>query len=190
METMKRVRIVFCGEASVGKSSLIKRFSSGVFNEGIRSTVGGAFHSSYVRHDGEVIALEVWDTAGSERYHSVIPSFFRNAAAVVIVFDLTSHETFEPVDHWREFAAGNAPAGARFFLVGNKADLRAQRTVHYEEGEGYADGNGFGGYLETSAKTGESVDTLFALLSEVQTSGIVDGEVHGEVIMLDKKGCC
>jgi small GTP-binding protein len=154
------------------------------------STVAGAFHSSYVRHVGEVIALEIWDTAGSERYHSVIPSFFRNAAAVVICFDLTVQQTFESVNYWHDFTIKNAPVGARIFLVGNKTDLFVARTVLREEGEAYAAGHGFEAYWETSAKTGESVDTLFAMLSNVPANGLVEGEIRGEVITLDQKKCC
>jgi small GTP-binding protein len=187
---MKRVRIVLCGEASVGKSSLLKRFASGEFTDSISSTVAGAFQSSYVKHNGEVIALEIWDTAGSERYHSVIPSFFKNATAVVICFDLTSRVTFEALSYWTDFTTTNAPAEVRMFLVGNKIDLFAGRQVVYEEGSGYADRKGFVGYSETSAKTGQGVDDLFALLSSVPTERVELGEVTGAVISLDRKKCC
>jgi small GTP-binding protein len=188
---MKRIRVVLCGEASVGKSSIIKRFSTGTFSDAIGGTIAGAFHSSYVRHEGEIIALEVWDTAGSERYHSVIPSFFKNAAAVVIVFDLTGRETFEAINYWRDFARSNAPLGVPLFLVGNKSDLFDRRAVLFEESKGWANGNGFASYTETSAKTGDSIETLFGMLSDVPANGVVEAEIRGEVISLDKKkNCC
>lgn len=187
---MKRIRVVLCGEACVGKSSIIKRFATGTFSDSIGETIAGAFHSSYVRRNGEIITLEIWDTAGSERYHSVIPSFFKNAAGVVIVFDLTAQGTFELVTYWRDFARENAPANARIFLVGNKSDLFANRAVQFEEGKKCADTNGFAAYAETSAKTGESIDNLFSMLSDVPANGIVQTEVRGEVISLDEKPCC
>jgi small GTP-binding protein len=186
---MKRVRVVLCGEASVGKSCIIKRFSSGIFSSSMASTIAGAFHATYVRHDGDVIALEIWDTAGSERYHSVIPSFFKNAAAVVICFDLTVRATFEAVGYWLQFTAANAPVDVRRFLVGNKLDL-SERAVFSDEASCYSDGHGFVAYAETSAKTGEGVDTLFALLADVPANGVVEAEVKGEVISLDRPGCC
>jgi small GTP-binding protein len=187
--SMKRVRAVLCGEASVGKSSIIKRFSTGLFSDSIGGTIGGAWHSRYVRHEGHVIALEVWDTAGSERYHSVIPAFFKNAAAVVIVYDLTCASTFQSVAYWIDFVHSNAPQGARLFLVGNKADLFARRAVQFQEAKAYADGHGFAAYVESSAKTGESIETLFGMLADVPPNGVVEGEVQGDVITLDS-GCC
>jgi small GTP-binding protein len=188
---MKRVRAVLCGDASVGKSAIIKRFSTGTFNEALPETIAGAFHSSYVRRNGETIALEIWDTAGSERYHSVIPSFFKNAAAVVIVYDITSRSTFESVPYWGDFARSNAPTGAPQLLVGNKSDLFTSRAVFLEESKEFAAGRGFVGFVETSAKTGEGIDTLFTMLAELPANGMVEVEEinRGEVISLDKSQC-
>jgi small GTP-binding protein len=187
---MKRIRVVICGEASVGKSSIIKRFATGTFSETNCATIAGAFHSSYVRRNGEIIALEIWDTAGSERYHSVIPSFFKNAAAVVIVFDLTLRASFDSVNYWRDFASQNAPESTRLLLVGNKSDLFANRTVLIEEGKALVGAGSFAAYAETSARTGESIDNLFSMLSDVPPNGVVQPEVRGEVISLDKEQCC
>jgi small GTP-binding protein len=187
---MKRVRAVLCGDASVGKSSIIKQFSTGTFSDSIGTTIGGAWHSRYVRHEGQIIALEVWDTAGSERYHSVIPAFFKNAAAVVIVYDISSDNTFHTIGYWLDFVHTNAPQGTRLFLVGNKTDLLSRRAVLWNEAKAYADGHGFAGHIEVSAKTGESIDNLFAMLAGVPPNGVIEGEVQGEVITLGNHGGC
>jgi small GTP-binding protein len=187
---MKRVRVVFCGEAHVGKSSIIQRFSKNTFLE-IESTVAGAFHSAVVSYDGTVVSLELWDTAGSERYHSVIPSFFRNASAVVIVYDVAKRETFDRLAWWIEFARTNSPEDAVIYIVGNKVDLFRERIVTFDEGKGGADDAHCAAFTETSAKTGEEIDTLFMLLASSPGRGVVLTEYKGDVIELRKQsGCC
>lgn len=187
---MNRVRVVLCGEASVGKSSILNRFSTGVFNSTLNSTVAGAFHTQYVRVNGQTVSLEIWDTAGCERYHSVIPSFFKNAAAVVIVYDVTKRDTFENLDFWVNFSRNNAPEKVNLFIVANKVDLFESRQVKYDEGKGFSDHHECAGFEETSAKTGEGIENLFAMLAAVPPNGTVDVEVRGEVIELDKKPSC
>jgi small GTP-binding protein len=187
---MKRVGVVFCGEPAVGKSSLIKRFSEGKYTDSMTGTVGGAFVSCYVRRDGHVIALELWDTAGSERYHSVIPSFFKNTAAVVIVFDVSKRDTFEQLSFWQSFARTYAPPDARFLLIGNKIDLHGARAADFEEAKDFADAHSFIGCMDTSAKTGEGTEMVFALLADIPTSEYIQAEVPSDVISLDRKKCC
>jgi small GTP-binding protein len=186
---MKRVRVVFCGEAGVGKSSLIQRFAENTFTE-IGSTVAGAFHSAFVSYDRDQISLELWDTAGSERYHSVIPSFFKNASAVVIVYDVTNRETFDRIGWWMNFTRANSPNDALVFLVGNKVDLFSQRVVTYEEGKIVVERNGYVALTETSAKTGEAIDTLFSQLAELRGNGTIEVAYKGTLIELHKGSRC
>jgi small GTP-binding protein len=187
---MKRIRAVLCGEDSVGKSSIIKRFATGTFSDSTSETVAGAFHSQLVRFNNETLALEIWDTAGSERYHSVIPSFFKNAAAVVVVYDLTSRPSFDNVPYWLNFARDNTPESAGYFLVRNKTDLFSDRAVAFEEGKALSDGHKLAAFAETSAKTGKSIDNLFTMLADVRPKRFVEAKVRGEVISLDRRTCC
>jgi small GTP-binding protein len=187
---MKRIRVAFCGDLSVGKSSIIKRFATGTFNEFVRGTVAGVFHSQFVSLNGETISLEIWDTAGAERYRSVIPAFFKNAAAVVVVYDITERSSFEAVPYWVSFSRANAPDGTWIFLAGNKTDLFRVRTVDYEEGVQCRNSEQFVAFSEMSAKTGDSVDSLFALLADVPPNGLVDAQPRGDVISLDRQKCC
>jgi small GTP-binding protein len=174
----------------VGKSSILKRFSTGEFKK-LNSTIAGAFHSQFVKYGGETVSLEIWDTAGSERYHAVIPSFFKSTAAVVIVFDVTNLESFENVGFWLDFARNNSPVEVKFFLVGNKIDL-SKRLVSFDDGTRKAAEIGCP-FIETSAKTGEGIDNLFSELANVPPNGFVDTAMgEGVVIDMDKKrnGCC
>jgi small GTP-binding protein len=187
---MKRVRVVLCGDASVGKSSIIRRFTTGQFENDISETVAGAFHSAVVRSNQETIALELWDTAGSERYHSVIPTFFKAAAAVVIVYDVTIASTFESVNFWFDFARTNAPLSVPLFLVGNKIDLADQRKVSFARARGFAKTKDIQEFMETSAKTGQFITTLFALLTAVPPNDITHTPGNGTVISLERRECC
>jgi small GTP-binding protein len=190
---MKRVRAVFCGEQQVGKSSIIHRFANKTFRH-TASTVAGAFRSALVQYDNEVVSMELWDTAGSERYHSVIPSFFKNASVIVVVYDVTKRATFDRFEYWLQFARDNSPEDALTFLVGNKIDLFGERVVGLEEGLACAERNQFVGLVETSAKTGEAIDTLFAHLAATPGCGTVEIDEKEEVIVLtnDRKRstCC
>jgi small GTP-binding protein len=189
---MKRIRVAMCGDTMVGKSSLLRRFSTGNFTEKMVSTIAGSFHSQYVKHMGETVSLEMWDTAGSERYHSVIPAFFKSAGAVIIVYDVTAQESFQNVGFWLDLSRNNAPVEAKFFLVGNKIDLSDKQVVTHEEGNDKAGEMGCP-FVETSAKTGEGIDILFSMLAMVPPNGFVETTVSGTaVIDMDrkKKGCC
>jgi small GTP-binding protein len=186
---MKRVRAVFCGDALVGKSSIIQRFSTKRFSD-TTSTVAAAFHSATVQIANQCVVLELWDTAGSERYHSVIPSFFRSASGVIVVYDVTIRETFERLRYWLEFARVHSPDGCEMFLVGNKIDLFRKRAVPYEEARSYAEAQNVG-YVEVSAKSGEAIDTLFALLAGLSGNGTVEIIGKGNVIELEQsEECC
>jgi small GTP-binding protein len=186
---MRRVRCVLCGESSVGKSSIIRRFSTGTFSDSTPETIGGAFNSAQVRVHKETLLIEIWDTAGSERYHSIIPSFFKNASAVGIVYDLTNRATFAAIEFWKNIATTNSPPGVPFFLIGNKADLDPKRVISCEEGKLRA-GEEFAGFAETSAKTGEGIDTLFSMIAEVPGAQMEGVEPAGQVISLDRSECC
>ncbi|OHT11227.1 small GTP-binding protein [Tritrichomonas foetus] len=188
---MKRIRAVLCGEASVGKSSILRRFSENVFFENSSTTIAGAFLSRFVELNHEVINLEIWDTAGSERYHSVIPSFFKNAGVVAIVYDITSRQSFENLPFWVDFAISNSPVQTPIFIVGNKADLYDRRNVTFEEAKAFSNHNHAAGFIETSAKTGEQIEGLFTLLASVPPSGQVELQEITNVINLEgKKNCC
>ena len=190
---MNRIRVVFCGETTVGKSSIIQTFSGKHFSDQINSTVAGAFHSQFVRVNNETVNLEIWDTAGSERYHSVIPNFFRNAGVVVIIFDLSRKETFSALDFWINFSHANAPEDTPFIVAGNKKDLVLEnREISYDEANTYCKNAGALAYFETSAKTGECIENLFISISSVNPNSIItqDTVSSQSVINLDRRSCC
>ncbi|XP_018725399.1 ras-related protein RHN1 isoform X3 [Eucalyptus grandis] len=144
-----------------GKTSLVLRFVKGQFHEYQESTIGAAFFTQVLSLNEATVKFDIWDTAGQERYHSLAPMYYRGAAAAVVVYDLTSMDSFQRAKKWvleLQRQAGNPKL--IMFLVANKADLEQKRQVLSEEGEQYAKENGLS-FLETSAKTAQNVNELF-----------------------------
>ncbi|CAH9069948.1 unnamed protein product [Cuscuta epithymum] len=93
-------KLVLLGDMGAGKSSLVLRFVKGQFLEFQESTIGAAFFSSTVSADNTTVKFEIWDTAGQERYHSLAPMYYRGAAAAIIVYDISSLESFDRAKKW------------------------------------------------------------------------------------------
>mmetsp|Transcript_16869 Transcript_16869/g.36516 ORF Transcript_16869/g.36516 Transcript_16869/m.36516 type:complete len:199 (-) Transcript_16869:959-1555(-) len=151
-------KLVLLGEMGSGKSSLVLRYVKGQFFDYQASTVGAAFLTKAVPELN--VKFEIWDTAGQERYHSLAPMYYRGAAAAIIVYDITSTDSFNRAKAWvRELQKQGNP-NMIMALAGNKADLEASRAVSVEDAQAYAAENGLY-FLETSAKTAANVDPLF-----------------------------
>ena len=95
MDIYKRYKVAILGDLSVGKSSIITRFVHDKFEDFVSSTIGAAFISKKITIDDKIIKLDFWDTAGQERYRSLIPMYYRDAAVVIIVYDITSMDSFD-----------------------------------------------------------------------------------------------
>ena len=163
-------KIILVGDISVGKSSLVQRLLGKEFREEHISTIGTAFASVSIqpKEDMEAITIQVWDTAGEERYRSMSRFFFRGTQVGILVFDVQVHDSLRKLKSWQEDIEGVSPT-ASFVVVANKIDCGDEmlRTVSREEGEQFAQ-EIHAQYVETSAKTGEGVLAMFriaALLS-------------------------
>jgi Ras-related protein Rab-11A len=99
-------------------------------------------------------------------------------------------ESFTNVNYWVDFTRANSPDTAKLFLVGNKIDLFDLRVVPFDDGKLWCETHGLEAFAETSAKTGEFVESFFALLASVPPNGTVDSEIEGRVISLEPNHCC
>ena len=157
-------RLVFIGDQSVGKTSIISRFQFDTFDDHYQTTIGIDFVSKTVPVDDGTVRLQLWDTAGQERFRSLIPSYIRDSHVAVVVFDITSRESFESTSKWIADVRAQRGSDVVIVLVGNKTDLAAQRAVTTAELEARAAEQEIM-FIETSAKDGFNIKLLFRRLA-------------------------
>jgi Ras-related protein Rab-1A len=158
MDYDKTCQILLLGDMAVGKTCLINRYTNGVFKEEYISTVGFDYYTKQEEINNKTVQVKLWDTAGQERFKTLTPSFLRNAEGVIIVFDVTSQDSFDNVKGWINSIKSNL--GEKIIpiiIVGNKIDMENMREISKEDGKKIASENDFK-YFETSAKTGIGVD--------------------------------
>ncbi|XP_036925142.1 ras-related protein Rab-17 [Sturnira hondurensis] len=157
-------KLVLLGSGSVGKSSLALRYVKDDFRS-ILPTVGCAFFSKVVDLGAASVKLEIWDTAGQEKYHSVCHLYFRGANAALLVYDITSKESFRKAQQWlKDLEKESSPGEVVVMLVGNKADLGEDREVPLEEGKEFAESQGLL-FMETSARANLQVTEAFGAVA-------------------------
>ncbi|BBG97793.1 Ras-related small GTP-binding family protein [Prunus dulcis] len=164
-----RVKLVLLGDSGVGKSCIVLRFVRGQFDPTSKVTVGASFLSQTIAlQDSTTVKFEIWDTAGQERYVNtslrlvccIGPLYYRGAAVAVIVYDITSPESFNKAQYWVKELQKHGSPDIVLALVGNKADLHEKREVPVQDGIEYAEKNGMF-FIETSAKTADNINQLF-----------------------------
>ncbi|KAK6090576.1 hypothetical protein P3W45_000299 [Vairimorpha bombi] len=148
--------MVVLGYYSVGKSSLALKYVKGEFNPNEESTIGASFLTKTMSTKDFSIKFEIWDTAGQERYNSLIPMYYRGAQIGLIVYDITSSESFDVAKRWVEELKFEKPKDFIKVLVGNKLDLEKKRQVSFEVAREYATQQNLI-FLEASAKDGNNV---------------------------------
>ena len=153
-------KILLLGDSDVGKSSLILRYTDETFNSKLVNSIGVDFKMKKREIDGKIIKVQIWDTAGHERFRTITYSYYRGANAIIIVFDLSDKQTFISITEWLKQIEKHANENVFKFLVGNKSDLVDKRQITYEEAKQYADDHDLP-YIETSAKEGININELF-----------------------------
>lgn len=157
-------KLVLLGSGSVGKSSLALRFVKDDFKS-ILPTVGCAFFTKVVEMGTASLKFEIWDTAGQEKYHSVCHLYFRGANAALLVYDITSKDSFGKAQQWlKDLEKEFSPGEVVVMLVGNKTDLGQEREVTFEDGKEFAESHNLL-FMETSAKLNHQVTEAFGAVA-------------------------
>jgi len=159
-EDAQHFKLIFLGDQYVGKSSILNRFYQDKFEQDYQATIGLDFHSKNVSINNVPVRLLLYDTAGQEKFKSLIPMYIRDANIILVVYDITNKDSFIHTEHWVNETKDLKREDAIFVLVGNKIDLEENRIVSTKEAEDFATEKGFLFY-EVSAKTGEKVEDLF-----------------------------
>ena len=200
------LKIILLGDSGVGKTSLMRQFVQGKFENRYKATIGADFFTHEEEIGGRMVTLQIWDTAGQERFQSLGSAFYRGADACMLVFDITSSESFSHVSTWQqEFTL---QAGKKeMILIGNKADMQDKRQVFLRGVQQWCAQNPVSPdvpmpYIETSAKANTAVADAFrkvaseALKLKVQPvdevmSGVTSVKLKSEPAKkTEKSGCC
>lgn len=205
------LKLVMLGESGVGKSSLAVRFVSDEFSHYTDATVGASYLSKAidVQTDDSMqvsrkLTFKIWDTAGQEKFHSLVPMYYRGAGAAILVFDITRPQTLRSLQHWVDDLKNNGPPDIILALCGNKADLTGDRRVSKDRACEYAEKIG-AFYMEVSARDDTNVKELFQDIAQrfstlqaasatvcTGSSTVCTGFVESfdDSGMDDSRGCC
>ncbi|KAH7816808.1 Rab7a1 [Monocercomonoides exilis] len=203
MSTRKRalLKVIVLGDSGVGKTSLINQFAQHKFSSQYKATIGADFLTKEVIVDGRQVTMQIWDTAGLERFQSLGVAFYRGADACVLVFDVTGAKSFDNLEGWKdEFLFQGSPQDPEhfpFLVLGNKTDLEESRTVSTKKAEGWCRSKGSMAYFETSAKDNTNVEQAFLDIARTALSRetIEDDTIQSSVdVQAETKpakgGCC
>ena len=185
-KVFKKLKIILLGEVGVGKSSLINRYVNNKFNSFSRFSIGEDAKIKKVELDNTQAAeLQIYDPENEEKLGKFTKNYFTDAHGALIVFDLTKKESFDKVKYWLVELDSNAPKDIVYCLLGNKADLTADRVVSLEDITTLAGDNL---HYEVSAKTGNNVSLAFEQLTYGILEKQKDEEKNPEKVVRGKEG--
>lgn len=155
-------KVILIGAAGVGKSSLLTRYIDDKFSDYVTSTIGVDFRISFITlENGDVLKLHFWDTCGQEKYDSISHTYYRGAHAAVLVYDITSTESFDRLHTLLKKLREYCPKSMPLFLIGNKSDQEYSRTVSSDKIHDFMKKYGVTYFETTSAKSSSLVDESF-----------------------------
>ena len=156
---VNRQKIIFIGDISVGKTSIINVLTGYKFNDEYEASIGVDFFSKTIKYKGKTIKLQIWDSAGQEKFRSLIPNYIRGSSLVFIVYDITNKKSFNNLQSWIDFV--NNIENSNIVIIGNKIDLEDKREVSLDEGKKFCEEKNYD-FFEVSAKEGQNLnDMLF-----------------------------
>ncbi|CTQ87093.1 RAB family [Caenorhabditis elegans] len=181
--------VMLLGDSCTGKTCLLIRYKDGAFlNNNFISTVGIDYRNKLITMGDKKVKLQIWDTAGQERFRSVTTSYYRDADALLLVYDIANRASFENCRNWLSQIKEYGKEAVQVTLVGNKCDL--PRAVPTDEGKRLAEAYQIP-FMETSAKTGFNVDRAFLGLAErmlkLKYGFVPGGEMADTISVADTK---
>lgn len=180
------------GDSDSGKTCLIGRYIESHFIDSFVSTIGVDFKIRRLTVDDEVVELQIFDTAGQEKFRSIVSSYYRSSNGIVVAFDLTKKETFDNISYWMSQIDQYSDSKTMRFLVGTKSDLIDKRVVTKEECQGIANEYGCK-YYETSALKDENINEMFldiARETKQRTEKYDNNKSVDDKAINSKPNCC
>ena len=178
-------KVVLIGDSGVGKTNIISRFTDNTFELNTKSTIGVEFRTRTMEVGNKLIKLQIWDTAGQERYRAITHAYYRGAHGVILVYDVTSIESFNHLSKWLEEIKYHA-TNAKLIIIGNKIDMKHLRMVRMEDAVEFAKKHGCV-YMETSALNGDNILEAYEYIGKMvieETIKLANGKMSLYVIQL------
>lgn len=189
-DDLPSLKILIIGEGAVGKSCLLLRYTDDSFENIFMPTVGVDYKTKIIDIDNTRVKLQIWDTAGQEKFRSLIPLYFRCSQGAMLVFDLTNEDSFYKIPSWISLYHECSDSTADFVLIGNKKDLNSKRKVSYDKAIRFAEFNNYD-YYETSALTGENIEEAFSDIALKIHSRLNNTNVAEKKIQYnEQRKCC
>jgi small GTP-binding protein len=160
LEYKHSFKIIVIGMSGVGKTCLLKRFVYGRWTGDEVPTIGAEYLSAIEEIDGQRIRLQIWDTAGQEKFRSIARNYFRHAVGAILVYDITDRRSFDDLNNWLTEVHELCDPNVTLTLIGNKVDLEVQRAVTNAEAQLFAADHQLT-YIEASALQGDNVIEAF-----------------------------
>ncbi len=170
------LKILLVGDSSVGKTSILLRYTEDEFPDKYLSTISVDFHSKIFEFRGFKVQLQIYDTVGQEKFRSLTTNFFHNSDGIFFVFDITNQNSFTGVQFWIKDSE-KIEDSFKKILIGNKCDLKHIRKVSEEEVNNYCEKNQMD-YFETSAKEDINIKEAFEKIIELIFKDKSDEEIR------------
>ena len=161
-------KVCIFGDGGVGKTSLVKRYLTGLFTGDSGMTLGVDFHMKKFEFHGKRVSLQIWDFAGEDRFRFLLPGYVKGASGGIFMFDITRRTSLRNFDDWLEiFKQGtdDMKFDVPIIMIGGKLDLHDRRSVYSKDAVDLAKQYDLLDYIECSAKTGENVELIFYKLA-------------------------
>lgn len=179
--SMRSAKVILIGAPGVGKTSLVLRYCRDIFERNYKTTIGVDFEVEKYKVLGVPFSMQIWDTAGAERFKGVTTAYFRGAHVVILAYDITNEETLEKTKSWLQEAREFCTAKFFIFLVSTKKDLIEEESEEQRTKETVAAefAQNFGAeYWATSSRTGENVEELFTRIASVTFERVMKSEIE------------
>jgi len=158
-------KVCIFGDGGVGKTTLIGRYLTGVFQSNSEITIGVDFHIKKLEILGKRVTLQIWDFAGESRFRFLLPSYVLGASGGIFMYDITRYSSLKNFQDWLSIIKQGYRGPIKkipIIMVGSKLDLEHKRAVSRDDAYELAKENGLFGYIECSSKDGQNVEEVFA----------------------------
>ena len=161
------IKILIIGDSTVGKTNFVYKFSEDKFSENYFASTGIELKTTSIQIDGKSIKIQLWDTAGQEKYRAMTKNLYLKSQGIIILFDITNETSFINLKNWMSQIKESCGEDIPILLVGNKIDLEDNRVINKERAMEYANNENIE-YIEVSSKTGENINkALTSLLQKI-----------------------